>query len=450
MKVLPVLCATLTVFLTVLLLVSPAQVFSERENRMLSVWKAPTWNTLADGTFFEQLSAACGDQFPFRTQWVTVQSYADRLLGKRECNGILFGKDGYLIPKGDDADSAVAMVNLSALQRWERTVSVPTVRLFVPRAADVLTQKLPAFFRPSEEIAACAEAYGGTDLDLTEAFRNGIAEGQSLWYRTDHHWTVYGAYLAYTMLAPLLDAAPYGEEFFHTETVSETFRGSSHSAVGGVSKSVDSIVLYRYEGDEDFVRIDRSTGDAELGFYQWSALNQKDQYRIFLGGNAGHVSVYSRSEKNRPRLLIVKDSYANCLIPFLALHFDLEILDLRYESSSVTDWILSQSFDKILILQGIDTLGTDSSLGKLAYETIGKGTSEKIKSTSSDVHSRWAAVRWNLDESQRNTLLSECASIRRRKLFSSAVQSEMTPLSDRANDEKKKRSACKLATISSA
>lgn len=365
MRAFPGCCAALAALVAVLLLFSPVQNFSERENRVLAVWQAPTWRTLTDGSFFEGVSAACSDQFPFRTQWVAVRSYAERLLGKRESNGIVFGKDGYLIPKGDDGDAAVAQVNLAALQRWERSVSVPTVRLFVPRACDCLRQKLPMLFVPSTQVSACVAAYGGTDVELTEAMRQGIAQGEELWYRTDHHWTAHGAYLAYTKLAPLLGAEPYERDFFQLETVSESFRGSSHSASGGVSASVDPIVLYRYGGDEAFVRTDRATGQTARGFYDRSALAQKDQYRIYLGGNTGHLSIRKSADGSRPRLLVIKDSYANCLIPFLALHFDLEIVDLRYTQCSVSALIASEGVERVLIVQGLDTVGTDASLGRI-------------------------------------------------------------------------------------
>ena len=69
------------------------------------------------------------------------------------------------------------------------------------------------------------------------------------------------------------------------------------------------------------------------------------------------------TENDKPRLLLVKDSFANALVPFLAIHFDLEIVDLRYVSGEV----FVEKCARVLILEGVDTLATDPSLGKLGF-----------------------------------------------------------------------------------
>ena len=57
------------------------------------------------------------------------------------------------------------------------------------------------------------------------------------------------------------------------------------------------------------------------------------------------------SVKNGRKLLLIKDSYANSLIPFLMLNFEeITSLDLRYATVSVMKSIDKSSYDEILFL----------------------------------------------------------------------------------------------------
>ena len=67
-----------------------------------------------------------------------------------------------------------------------------------------------------------------------------------------------------------------------------------------------------------------------LGFYNFSMLDTSDKYAVFMGGNYAHVSVFSSEKK--PKLLLFKDSFANAVIPFLSLHFNIDVIDPRYAS----------------------------------------------------------------------------------------------------------------------
>ena len=64
-------------------------------------------------------------------------------------------------------------------------------------------------------------------------------------------------------------------------------------------------------------------------------------------------------------MLLVKDSFANSVVPFLAAHYDIEMYDLRYFSGRLSEEIDRIKPDRILILYGIDTAVTDGSPKRL-------------------------------------------------------------------------------------
>lgn len=335
-------------------LLLPQERFSERENRMLLTWETPTWQSVSDGSFSERLGKIYRDQFPMRKTWIATKAYGEIFLGKRENNGILWGEDGYLMARKEYADLSVAKDNLRAVAQCSNVTAV-----WIPRSCDVMSDALPSAY-PSDTASELFDLLDGQGILPLEELRDAAAEGSEIYYRTDHHLTTEGAYRVYCLLGEALGYVPLAREAFVRQTVSERFRGSADSGIGGIAPQDDRIELFRYEGDESVRVTDRTTGEVSVGFYDWSALEKKDQYSVFLGGNFAHLRV--EDEKNeKPRLLLVKDSFANALIPFLAIHFDLEIVDLRYASSEIQTEIC----ERTLILQGIDTLATDPSLRQL-------------------------------------------------------------------------------------
>ena len=149
--------------------------------------------------------------------------------------------------------------------------------------------------------------------------------------------------------------------------VSDRFFGTSHAKAGRLLQVPDTVELYRYEGDGGF-SVAVQNGEEWQGFYRTDALKDRDHYGIFLGGNYASLSVTDlRSGGERPRLLLIKDSFANALAPFLAIHFDLTLLDPRYRDASLPEDLCE--FDRILLLFGADTLATDASLRRFLLRT---------------------------------------------------------------------------------
>lgn len=372
MRALSVAVCTLLIFsLSVAMPLSEKNAFSERENRALSLFPSLTAKTLASGDFSRRLSDFYADQFPLRSLWLYLKATVERLTGSQEVGGILLGKDGYLIPRNEYDDLRVAYNNLSACRTFLDRMTeagIPTSIAIAPRPIDALKAHLPALYDPTRASAIYAPIRDTLPeaVDLLTPLRDAADEGAAVFYRTDHHWTTDGAYLAYTKLAPALGIDPLPPEAFLRVTVSQDFLGSSHAASGLFSwDTPDQIVLYRYENDTRMTVCVSETGEIFSGFYRKEYLGQKDQYRIFLGGNYAHLSIRNPVSPELPTLLLIKDSFSNSLIPFLARHFQLEVIDPRYVTESISQTILALSPDRVLLLWGADTLATNPALRKL-------------------------------------------------------------------------------------
>ena len=364
-------CALLIFALSIAMPLSEKNEFSERENRALSLFPTLSIKSLASGDFSRRLSDFYSDQFPLRSLWLSLKASIERLMGAQELGGILLGKDGYLIPRNEYDDLLVARNNLTACRAFLDRMTdagIPTTVAIAPRPIDALSAYLPALYDPTRASAIYGPIHNTLPeaVDLTTPLREAADGGASVFYHTDHHWTTDGAYLSYTKLAPALGIEPLPKEDFSRVTMSHDFLGTSYSATGLLSwDTPDQIVLYRYEGDARMTVCVVETGEAFSGFYREEYLEQKDQYRIFLGGNYAHLSIRNPDVPELPTLLLIKDSFSNSLIPFLSRHFQLEVIDPRYVTESVAEQIIALSPDQVLLLWGADTLATNPSLRKL-------------------------------------------------------------------------------------
>ncbi|MBE6600537.1 MAG: hypothetical protein E7640_05005 [Ruminococcaceae bacterium] len=361
-KIFIILMAAIVLSVGLAVIFLPQESFSENENRMLTTWEdIDPMAELSRGTLGERLSALYSDQFPFRTALIECKATAELLFGKSENGGVIPGQDGALIPRceysGDQKDNL--RKNLDAINKFCERVSARVTFAVAPRAVDVLKSRLPSVFSP-ERAESAWELFDGTDFVDLKKFIN---EDGYNWFLTDHHWTARGARLAYEALAEPLGYTPFFD--FEAVTVSESFCGTSWSKSGMYGTCPDKIELMRFSGDENFC-----VTDAEKiisGLYDEEKLETKDKYSVFLGGDYGHVKISDGEEK--PRLLVIKDSYFNALAPFLCRHFELDVIDLRYFSGSVAKYAREQGIGEILILCGIDSLASAPTFEALVYGT---------------------------------------------------------------------------------
>ena len=116
----------------------------------------------------------------------------------------------------------------------------------------------------------------------------------------------------------------------------------------------DRIELLRYDGDDELFTVDYDTGKVYEGVYRYEYGDKKDKYSVFLGGNHGHIGV-DREGKKRETMVVIKDSFANSALPFLAHHYRILAIDPRY-CQKIDLAALAATCDRALILCGMETL----------------------------------------------------------------------------------------------
>lgn len=373
------LCAVFTLLVTavpVFFLALPKESFSEEENRFLATLPSFSAEAFAEGSYTERLSSYARDHLPARNLLLEVKSLSEIALARRENNRVIVGRSGYLIKRfayGDEALSSFSqnITAINALMSVLVRTGKPAAFFCAPRAIDVLLRYCPLSPDvPRERSVWTLLAEEAPDtLTATQLLREKAENGETVWFHTDHHWTPLGAYYAYQSLGSTFHFTPIPREEFHNSPASHTFLGTSASACRYPFAKPDTIFAMRYEGDGDFICTNAQTGKSFLGFYVESALAGKSQYEYYLGANTAHLRIQKKGNHPRPSLLVIKDSYANCMIPFLARHFDIELLDLRYfradATETVSNIINSEHYAGSLILCNADTLTSSVGFEKI-------------------------------------------------------------------------------------
>ena len=360
-------CALLLGF-SLAFLILPDQSFSQQENRSLRTLPKFTWEKLFDGSFGEQINDYFADQFPVRDAMVGMKGICETALGKGENNGVLLGKDGQLakvlfdaldanggvLTETDSFDPVHLANGIAGINRAAANAQVPFYTLLTGRTWDVAASAFdyPHTFGDAlwEQVRKGIAAEANL-IDTLPLLREKYEAGEYVTYKTDHHWTTLGAYYAYTEVLGAfgMEGEILPMSAFEKEAASQAFYGTAWSAGGMKFVAPDVLELWRTENEGDF----EVTADGKTlsGFYSMGYLEKKDQYSVFLDGTHDVVTVTQKTAEARPRLLLIKDSFANSMAPFLAQHFDLVLLNLSSARTDFTDvTALAQEYDADMVM----------------------------------------------------------------------------------------------------
>lgn len=362
------LCALFLAFLWGFLLLglfTPDRQFSPMENRTLAQKPAFTLSALFSGQWAQDTETYLTDQFPLRDSWVGLKYLCERAMLRRENNGVYFTGQR-LIARFDPPDESRVESNFTAVDRLAQNTNLPTRLLLAPTSAylyaDQLPKNAPSYDQQQlfDRAAQLEQAQNVPVAQLLLEHRD-----QPIYYRTDHHWTTEGAYLAYTAY---MEAAGRAEEIIPLEQMEpyrrqvKDFYGTLHSQSGARFYQPDTIVYY------DFPDLTmEQPGQQPKPIYDLSFVEEKDKYSLFFGGNPAQFCIRNQDPSAHGTLLVVKDSFANSLLPYLALSYQqIYVFDPRYNRDSLKQFAADCGAEEILVLYQTANFAEDANIGLLS------------------------------------------------------------------------------------
>ncbi|TCL43679.1 DHHW family protein [Harryflintia acetispora] len=344
--------------------------YSELENRPLKTRPKMSFSALMSGDYDEKFDAYINDQFFGRDGWITLKSRTESALLKTENNEIVYGKDGYLFKKYDRIDGEKYQANERYIREFfEKYPQQEITFCVVPNSYEILKDKLPAGLSLVDEAAEIERLYAGLPDNVTaQNVYPTLWEHRDdyIYYRTDHHWTTYGAYLAVCAYAGERGMIPPPLEAIDSQKV-PNFYGTYFSKAKKAGAKADVITYYEVP-----VRSVTVADEERDGLYDLQKFETRDKYAAFLWGNNNRTVIESdqnlnKVEGKKTRVLLIKDSYGNCFAPFLCYLYDeVVIADLRYLPKA-SDLMEDGQYDDVLLMYNFESLASDGYLAKLRY-----------------------------------------------------------------------------------
>ena len=310
------------------------------------------------GKFSDELEQYLTDQVPLRDDWVTLKIYLELAVGKRESGGVYIGRDKYLMDKFTSYSKKQLAANAAALAELQKKLAAEDISMdtiLVPVAAQVLTDKLPAY-APVADYAAILEVLTDAGVDTVDMLTALAAHsGENIYYRTDHHWTSLGAYYAYCAWRGI---EPNADEWTQ-EILCDNFHGTTWNKVPLPTVPAEEITAwYKHE----YHNVSYNGGEYEPNsIYECKYLSGSDQHAVFLNSNQAQT-VISGSGKSG-KLLLIKDSYGNTFSQFPVEDYaEVHVLALRFFKGDVTEYAKENDITDALVLYGVQNFVKDTNL----------------------------------------------------------------------------------------
>lgn len=411
---------------------------SIKENRKLQSYPELNMQSYLNGKFFRELESFFYDHFPLRDdvlELVKIYDFARGIQPKimaldtdSDLNEKGEGEGGKSDEKSAELSSErqtaqedfskykTRTQNLSVISDEDRLISVYQFdEKKISRYADALNQfaqKLPEKVRMYSLLTPTYVGLtDGKYKDYSDPQSSGIEYSFSLlhpgyqrinvfpalyekkdeyiYFRSDHHWTQLGAYYAALEFSLVADIFfPEIEEYeLHSF---EGFLGYLYSKnqIQRVADNPDRLDAYLYPSNNPEIEVFYyKKGSDQLSSYKSRMINlfmskQKPTYGMFLSGDYPLIIYQNPNPQNGRNLMIVKDSYANAFIPWLAQGFNkIVVIDPRHFKENIYEIAKREEITDFLVLNSIKT-----TISKEFVDFLNQLSSAEVPTEASEVH----------------------------------------------------------------
>lgn len=353
-------------------LLLPDKEFSSDENRILQQIPKFSFTSYFEGRFEKKAENYFNDQLAFRSVFVRVKTASDSTVGILSSNGVYNSKDNYLIEEISlPTKEQNSRLTASIKDFKERYPGTNTYFLLAPNAGNIMSNKLPLTVKLKDqnkymdEFFEKVSSYGIKTIDVRKAFSKEKDQSQ-LYYKTDHHWTSRGAEIAYYESKPILGLK--SDLKYEPLSVRRDFKGTLASKSGFANGENDSLEIYLPKKGQDVLpSVIFFVDDKEktTSYYKFDNIESKDAYTVFGGWNHPFYTIKTPTKEKR-NLLLIKDSYANCYIPFIMQDFrKIVVVDPRYFFGDIDQVMETEEITDVMFLYNANTLSTDNSLSQM-------------------------------------------------------------------------------------
>ena len=332
---------------------------SSQEQRPLQ--QVPEWNKEAfkNGDYQHEWEQFAQDQMPFRASLFKAKTKVEYGLGKRVFDDVIIGKKDMLF----SVVKPVSKAQREAKEKAIKTLSKkhPEIKLevmIIPTKEVMYPDRLSLFYQSSsqaETLKLFQKEMKSKKIkvdDTIKILQSHIEDG--IYYRSDHHWTTDASYAMFQATHEKRFAKE-GKWEYQKYVVSDDFDGSQAKRSGYYTHQKDEVSVYLLKEDFDYIVKSDYFDGLKTSVYDASKASSSNPYEVFFGNNYPRIDITTECEKDR-HLLVIKDSYANCYVPFLLPYYhSITMVDPRYYQEDIEKLIDEEGIDEILILYNYQT-----------------------------------------------------------------------------------------------
>ena len=190
-----------------------------------------------------------------------------------------------------------------------------------------------------------------------------------LYFKTDHHWTQLGAYYAYVEFCKAAGLEAYEIDSYEQE-VTPDFLGSYYSTNGytQLQDNPDMVIAYKPHTVEWFRFFDTAQGVYREGriIRNMSEFNNTFKYLGFIYGDNPISIIENQTVTNGRKCIVIKESFGNAWVPFLADHFEkVIIIDYRSYKESVIDLAKEEGVTDVVFINNLEAISDKSVMDVL-------------------------------------------------------------------------------------
>ena len=176
-------------------------------------------------------------------------------------------------------------------------------------------------------------------------------------FNTDHHWTSLGSYYAYQEFCNAAGETPVDINTLQSKEIGG-FVGSLYNAteVEELKNHADAVKYYEMpitytmdvmmEDSTEFTRLD--------SMYYDDAGSGGNSYGVFIWGDNPVTKIVNEQPKNGRKVLVIKESYGNAFVPWLANNYDeVHAIDFRHYTGNVPSYCSENGITDIIFINGV-------------------------------------------------------------------------------------------------
>ena len=355
----------LALFFVLAFLMPTDEQASVNENRPLAELPTLTWDSLLSGQFAADFEVYLSDNVGFRSVFTSLGSRIEKLRGiaTRAKDQVINLSNGSTLALVDG--KIMEVFHESPAVRDSYVAAINGVRGVLPEDTSMYLLLIPTQIEfDTSSYASLADSQKDT-IDAVYGALEGVTgvnvydrlsehADEYIYFRTDHHWTQRGAYYGY---AALMEAT--GEEALPlSEMKHESVSGFlgylyNQANVPEYSEFADDIEYFTFGKNYDVWASIMENGEpVEYGakVYYTSEYGGVANYGIFMGGDHSFSRV-TTDVNNGKTALVIKDSYANALLPFLTAHYEtVLVIDPRDYYGTVADVVSEYDVDDVIVV----------------------------------------------------------------------------------------------------